>query len=861
MPSGIDSKLQQMTLSTRRELPRRSPAGTKGTKLMVTTNHFRIRLMSGAPEKIYIWNVTITRKAAGDRTTVSAGRVTRRVLELLLSQQQFATCYSDYNACLISFKDLTPSPAYFDVEYFEPEESSAPNSNRAIYSIALSAAVRPLETAPLKAFIDDPTLVLPRADEYETVLNIMLLRYAGQHNELTTAARGTKVFSLRNDNTRHDLGNGLWAYRGYVRRIKALQGGLLLCLNTTAAVMYEETWIDLLAQSWQPAGPGDQLVNFLEGLRVQGIFGQVHHIKPIQSIAYDRGRLLDPSQVLFKCEKHPQTGAPMADPISVQQYFKLAYPDLTPHPNSRVGLNIVLNVAAKGQRPIWWPACFCRSLPGQPYKHALPFPKQSQQMIKSACRDPTANISFITGEGLSMLGISRPNAQVNVGNVTAAPLQVKMVMDTIPARRIKPPSVMFLDNVMNTDEAEKGQWNLRNRKFKKAGPLCKYGILVLKKHPSEGSISNIREFERMLQTEIARYFNYSTAQTASRGTTELVYPPENQVARLKDMFKRCLSSGLEYLFIIPSDSSWYGDIKIAADSAGLHTTISLRKEDNTVKAKAGEIANILLKFNLKMGGSCWELKASEFPILQNTNLVMFVGIDVVHAPPGAMKDAPSVAAVVASVTPGINQQFPGIICLQHHPDPAKRSIEMIPNLSSMFASRLQLWAKRNGGDLPKLIFVYRDGVSDTQLDHVLDNEVPLMETACKMVYGQFNRALPSIFVQSTQKRHITRFYAPKEAGILNFDPRRNSCPGLVVDTHVVHRTLSDWFAVSHKCIQGTSRPAHHYPIFSNGINMNMDDLQQLTNALAYNYGRSVTSISVPGKSCNSGPCLVHLRDY
>ncbi len=692
--------------------------------------------------------------------------------------------------------------------------------------------------------MSNPGPALPRADEYEQALNIMLLRFAGQHRDLVTGTRGTKVFSLLNDSTRQDLGQGLWMYRGYVRRMRVLQGGLFLCLNTTAGVMWEENWVDLVIANWRAPRPPEndrdyiaQLGQSFQGLKVQGMFGNPHRVKSIVGIVHTQGKFQGASEVTFLCDRHPRTNEPLNKKISIMEYFKTTYPDL----NTR-DPKIVLKVGSR-DRWIYWPATACKILPGQPYKKPLPFPNQSQQMIRSACWEPKANISFIQDEGLRMLGVRRATPQAKAGRVTASPLQVLMEMESAPARRLQPPTINFLRNSMNAADAAKGQWNLRDRQFRGAGDMKPYTVLVFREQ-NQRQVTNLAHFASMLGSESAKYFNLPSNQTQPVKLTphDYVYPVTNQVAWLKQRFQECLDQGIKYCFIVSSSSKWYGDIKSAAGKVGMQTTITLRKKDSSVKASMEEIANLMLKFNLKLGGTNWSLNLSEFRILGGKT-TMFVGIDVIHAPPGAMEDAPSVAAVVASTTPNPGQ-FPGVIELQRHDDPTKKSIEIIPKLNTMFASRLELWAKLNHGDLPQLLFIYRDGVSDSQLEHVLNIEVPLVEEACKVVYGKFGKSLPQMYVQSTQKRHMTRFYAPPNDRSGAFDQRGNPLPGLVVDRKVVSSSLDDWYGVSHKCLQGTGRPAHHYRLMDE-VGGNMDDLQSLTHALAYIFGRSVTSISIP----------------
>jgi hypothetical protein len=366
----------------------------------------------------------------------------------------------------------------------------------------------------------------------------------------------------------------------------------------------------------------------------------------------------------------------------------------------------------------------------------------------------------------------------------------------------------------------------------------------------QGPISSLADFKSTLSTEIARLLGVGSE--AARYTSPVgipedhIYPTmpaKDPVAYLKRLFTSCLEQGIRYTFIISSDRKWYGNIKRAADTTGMHTTISMRKGNGSVKASLGEITNLLLKFNLKLGGVNWSLNLTDFKLLHGKTS-MFVGADVIHPPPGAMAGAPNVAAVVASTSPNPGQ-FPGVLALQHHPE-REKGLEIISTLNTMMLSRLELWAKRNKGGLPDQIFYYRDGVSYSQLQTVRTEETDLIKRALKEMYGKFNKPMAKLYVQVTQKGHLSRFYGLEGNRDGPCDAARNPLPGLIVDRFIARPDLDNWFSVSHKCIQGTSRPAHHIRIYDEiGDGENPDDIQQITHALSYLFGRSVTSISVP----------------
>ena len=81
--------------------------------------------------------------------------------------------------------------------------------------------------------------------------------------------------------------------------------------------------------------------------------------------------------------------------------------------------------------------------------------------------------------------------------------------------------------------------------------------------------------------------------------------------------------------------------------------------------------------------------------------------------------------------------------------------------------------------LPKKIVVYRDGVSDSQLDTVLKYEIPQMQKC----FDTFENYQPSMVVMVVQKQISTNFYT------LTAEQFTSPPPGTVID-HTV--TSSDW---------------------------------------------------------------------
>jgi eukaryotic translation initiation factor 2C len=299
------------------------------------------------------------------------------------------------------------------------------------------------------------------------------------------------------------------------------------------------------------------------------------------------------------------------------------------------------------------------------------------------------------------------------------------------------------------------------------------------------------------------------------------------------------------LVIIPYiDTPIYNRIKLACDVKTGLRTVTVVGSKFSKPGNDQYFANVALKINLKLGGINQILDKPKLGIIAEGK-TMVVGLDVTHPSPGSSEAAPSVAGIVASVDQALGQ-WPADLRSQ----PSRQ--EMISALDDMFKSRLQLWAKNNGGKYPENILVYRDGVSEGQYDLVLDQELPLLRKACRELYpaSSTKSNLPRITIIVVGKRHHTRFYPTRKE---DADRSSNTSNGTVVDRGVTEARNWDFFLQAHTAIQGTARPAHYYiildeifrdsktkPPFAHAA----DVLEDLTHNMCYLYGRATKAVSI-----------------
>lgn len=304
------------------------------------------------------------------------------------------------------------------------------------------------------------------------------------------------------------------------------------------------------------------------------------------------------------------------------------------------------------------------------------------------------------------------------------------------------------------------------------------------------------------------------------------------------------------LVILPTkEIVLYNRIKRCSDvTEGIHTVCVIGQSDKFFKVNGTYLANVALKFNLKLGGINHKLNDVDMGIISKGR-TMVVGIDVVHPSPGSGKA--SVAPMVASIDKDL-AQWPVDLRVQ-----VRKGQEMLDKIREMLATRLTLWSKHHNA-YPENILVYRDGVSESQYKQVLDEELKHMREASERQYSAVHQTPPRFTLIIVGKRHHTRFSPPPKhpASDNNGNPNR----GLVVDRGITEARNWDFFLQSHTAIKGTARPAHYYVLWDEILtNMKLDSvhesiepgiqpadrLERLTHSLCYLFGRATKAVSIP----------------
>ncbi|GAU16404.1 hypothetical protein TSUD_117530 [Trifolium subterraneum] len=248
------------------------------------------------------------------------------------------------------------------------------------------------------------------------------------------------------------------------------------------------------------------------------------------------------------------------------------------------------------------------------------------------------------------------------------------------------------------------------------------------------------------------------------------------------------------------------------------------------------INNVLLKVNAKLGGIN-SLLLSEvsrsIPLFSNIPTLV-IGMDVSHGSSHQL-NVPSIAAVVSSrYWPQISR-YKAVVRAQ----PSK--VEMIASLFKPVSdtkddgiiSELLKDFRATSGMKPKQIIIFRDGVSDSQFNQVLNIELNEIIKACKHLDENW---CPKFTVIVAQKNHHTRFFKPNA-------PQENVSPGTVIDNTICNPKNNDFYMCAHAGRIGTSRPTHYHVLFDE-IGFSADNLQELVHSLCYVHQRCTSAISI-----------------
>lgn len=618
----------------------------------------------------------------------------------------------------------------------------------------------------------------------------------------------------------NDLGYGLTASRGFQHGLKATSQGLALCLDYSVLAFRKRLpVIDFLREhiNFDVNGFSDwrRVGNALKGLKVTVIHRQTKQKYSIVGLTRETTRFLS-----FPLEdregRDPPRDVRLVDYFREKYGMDIMYQDI---PCLDLGRNNKKNHV---------PMEFCVLVEGQIYPKesldrdtglflkeiSLAKPGDRQSMISQMVR---SRIGPCGGEIARNFGIDVNTNMTNVVGRVLGPPELKLGARGGKVSRI-------------TVDNEKCHWNLvGGRAVVEGKRIDRWAVVDFSASERYDKLNQYQFIDKIIARCKTLGMDMEEPVLCERASMRLFSNVGGLYELLEEVTSRAYKFGkgrLQILICVMSRKDpGYKYLKwISETKVGVVTQCCLSKIAN--KGQDQYFANLALKINAKLGGSNAELIDS-LPYFKGEDHVMFVGADVNH--PGASnKTSPSIAAVVATVNwPAVNRYVARV-------RPQDHRTERILNFADMCLELVKSYVQLNKVR-PHNIVVFRDGVSESQFDMVLNEElVPL-----KMAFESMDY-YPTITLIVAQKRHQTRLF-PK--GKMDGTSSGNVPPGTVVDTTIVHPFEFDFYLCSHYGSLGTSKPTHYHVLWDEH-RFTSDQLQKLIYNMCFTFARCTKPVSL-----------------
>ncbi|KAK4500633.1 hypothetical protein PRZ48_008822 [Zasmidium cellare] len=830
-PQGIPSS----------NMPLRPKLATLNDDVKVLTNHFTVNIPAGT--KLYEYHV--------NNIPPQATRAKKRTMILdMIEHDPLLWQERDHIATDCQKKIVSDKPLYNDVHLvtvndYVPGTRDAPKAHKLeLHYVACH------EMDHLRAYVNGANVNYSDRGASDA-LNIALSKAVTDNNNDTFQV-GSNRFYYRAGWS--NLEDGLIAVRGYFSSIKPSMGNILLNVNTVTSPFYKAQPVAKYLKLGSLKKKEDAEA-FLAKRRVYVNFTRQQDPSEPGRDVNSFGRRC---KTLVELGKEPQEQLFLDNgkEKTVWQHLRTKYPNSTPQESQNYfTVNVGKRGGKDGKDGKYYMATQLDVLPGQPYNGQLSA-NATKVMIDTARRGPRENARTIMGEGMTSLRLQNLTQPL----IASLGLTISQNMVTVPARRI--PHTQVRNATRKKIDTSKGFWDVAD------------GDKYLTTDGSFGTIDGVRvqyffavtDQNQQPPDNLSIIANCLERQWAASSGQQLVFNPYQRFIpitnwtedNLKQLF---INSRLQLAAVIfpddgPRNRANYTTFRIVADQLQGRFSICINENKVTAsvrnankrKERNGQqqdnvprdyIRNFAMKINLRSGNTNHSIDPTHLQVITGSPPIsdtMILGADVTHPGAGSVPHAPSIAAVVGSID-HLFSQCPGSMRL----NPARQ--EWIEDMKAMTMERLRLWYTKNGKTLPKKILYYRDGVGDSYLDKILNNEVRVIEDAWDTLRREFPPTLQQkvlITAVVVTKRHHTRLYPL--AGINNTAGKDLNCPpGTVVDSGITHPYYFDFYLQSHNIPQGTAKPSH-YMVIRNDMDLTPQQIQDLTYHLCYTYGRSTTSV-------------------
>jgi eukaryotic translation initiation factor 2C len=401
------------------------------------------------------------------------------------------------------------------------------------------------------------------------------------------------------------------------------------------------------------------------------------------------------------------------------------------------------------------------------------------------------------------------------------------------ARLLPSPEIQFGGNRKH-NPGHTGSWDLRGKKFYKGNEkaLSRWGVGFFAGH--RRSITHDQTLQ--WSDQFVKMYKSMGGDIASAPVVKALNEDiGSSVKKLYDeIASRFRGEPQLMVFIVPDKDSWvYLRIKKSADCR-YGTPSQVLQAAHCISNKPQYHANVLMKVNAKLGG----ITARAVPKTRGSSLrpgSMIIGADVTHPMMGVW--TPSLAAMSVSANSTATRYMGGC---ETNGDRVEIIREQV--VEYILGPLVREWRATVGeGKAPEYVYYFRDGVSSSEYQRILEEEVPSIRFAIAHACGMPVWGGKMCVVVANKRHHLRAFPDPKNRSAA--DPNGAPLPGTLIDRDVTSPHDWDFLLYTHIALQGTPHPVH-YHVLQDEIGLKPNDLANMINDHCYQYIRSTTSVSV-----------------
>lgn len=380
-------------------------------------------------------------------------------------------------------------------------------------------------------------------------------------------------------------------------------------------------------------------------------------------------------------------------------------------------------------------------------------------------------------------------------------LNIRPSMHTLPSRVLPAPPIM-LGKRAPAPRVKDGVWDIKGHLFEPKSTE-QSSVIILSFARIHPNIAKIAQDAWETLCRQGQMLGMSLASNIYLFNQNLSYDYDTMVKQICGAVSEAREAEKKIQLIIvlmkERNPTLYGSVKYVGDHfLGIPSQCLLLKTVSPLKTMTA--TNVLIKINAKLGGANFSVKWDAAPagilgLLTEPSLVM--GVEASAPRPGS--NLPSIAAVVANTDRDLCKWNATIAVSKTDLEPE------IPHFRYAFEKRMFEFVKKTK-KVPRHIIVFRDGVSESQYQAIMAEELQQVKDSIAKMYTD-TPAVPKLTFILCVKRHHVRMFPNARADAVG--KSMNVAPGSVVDSHVAHPEHFDFWLMSHFGLQGTCRPTYY----------------------------------------------------